>query len=283
MAMQISIRTSDSASATRAFPWPVLEAGNSSFANGVYSVSLEHKEPGRSFSLTHEVEGAELITNWINTSRVRFVCSVATPVSAYRKLHVSDTPMQMIEWDPDDLGSHPLFTPMIVSGSDITHTIDAERDDVNLLWNGKKLQLSKGSRVAVCSTFALKSGVLGLLDFCLREDYKPGVFKVEPSRVADFKFKVHLSQNLFTHLYNHRHETSRANIMTHIVSAALTHLKNDSLKDDGEEGWESYINLRSLADTLDSKGLGHWENDDFEPELVATSLYPHKVTDGDIE
>ena len=187
MAMQVSIRTSDPASATRAFPWPVLEAGNSSFANGVYSVSLEHKEPGRSFSLTHEVEGAGLITNWINTGKVRFVCSVAAPVSAYRELHVSDAPMQMIEWDPDDLGSHPLFTPMIVSGSDIEHTIDAETDGVNPLWNGKTLQLPKGSRIAVCSTFALKSGLLGLLDFRLKEDYAPGVFKVETKQRGRFQ------------------------------------------------------------------------------------------------
>ena len=278
MAMQISIRTSDPASATRAFPWPVLEAGNSSFENGVYSVSLELKKLNRSFSLTHEVEGAGLITNWIHTGKVRFVCSVAAPVSAYRELHVSDVPMQMIEWDPDDLGSHPLFTPMIVSGSDIEHTIDAERDGVNPLWNGKTLQLPKGSRVAVCSTFALKSGILGLLDFRLKEDYKPGVFKVEPSREEGFKFKVHLSQNLFAHLKYKRHETPGSNIMTHIVSSALTHLKNDFAKDDGEEGWESYINLRALADTLESKELGHWENDDFDPEWVATSLYPHKVS-----
>lgn len=283
MAMQISIRTSDPASATRAFSWPVLEAGNSSFENGVYSVSLEHKEPGQSFSLTHEVEGAGLITNWINTGRVRFICSVAAPVSAYRKLHVSDVPMQMIEWDPDDLGAHPLFTPMIVSGSDITHTVDAETDGVNPLWNGKTLQLPKGSRVAVCSTFALKSGVLGLMDFCPREDYESGVFKVEPSSLDGFKFKVYLSQNLFAQLQHHRQETSRANIMTHIVSAALAHLKKDFAKDDGEEGWESYPNLRALAESLESKELGHWGNADFDPEFVATSLYPHKVTDGDIE
>ena len=78
-----------------------------------------------------------------------------------------------------------------------------------------------------------------------------------------------------------RHHAS--NIMTHIVSAALAHLKKDFAKDDGEEGWESYPNLRALADSLESKELGHWGNADFDPEFVATSLYPHKVTDGDIE
>ena len=166
---------------------------------------------------------------------------------------------------------------MIVSGSDIKHAIDAETDGVNPLWNGKTLQLPKGSRVAVCSTFALKSGLLGLLDFCLNEDYKSGTFKVEPSTEGGFKFKVHLSKDLFTHLKHLRQGTTGANIMTHIVSAALTHLKNDFAQDDGKEGWESYINLKALADFLELKGLEHWDNDDFEPELVATSLYPHRV------
>lgn len=277
MAMKVSIRSSDAASAGRAVPWPVLEAGNGSFVKGVYTVSLKPGAPGRSFSLIHEVENAELIANWIRTARAKFVCTVAAPVSAYRKVHVSNTAQQKIEWHPDDLGSHPLFTPMIVTASDVRHTIDAARDEVDPLWHGKVLRLHKGSRVAICPTFALKSGLLGLLDFHLKEDFVPGRFKVEPSHEEGFTFKVHLAKDLFDHLRHSRQELAGRNIMTHIVSAALSHLRRDYTSDDGEEGWKSYQNLVAFADLLDNKQLGHWSDDDFDPAFVATSLYPHQV------
>ena len=277
MAMKVSTRSSDAASAGRAVPWPVLEAGNGSFVEGIYTVSLKPRVPGRSFSLIHEVENAGLIANWIRTGRAKFVCTVAAPVSAYRKVHVSDAAQQVIEWHPDDLGSHPLFTPMIVTTSDVRHTVDAARDEVHPLWHGKVLRLQKGSRVAICSTFALKSGLLGLLKFRLDGDFEPGRFKVVPSNEEGFTFTVHLAKDLFDHLSHSRQELAGRNIMTHIVSAALSHLRRDYTSDDGEEGWKSYQNLVAFADLLDSKQLGHWSDDDFDPAFVATSLYPHQV------
>ena len=277
MSMTISVRTSDPSPLSRAFPWPVLEAGNGSYPDGVYSVSIEHKITGRSFALAHEVRGANLIETWIDEGKVLFVCSVAAPVSAYRMVHVSDVGLQVVEWDTENLGSYPLFTPMLVSREKIKHTVDATKDGVSLLWHGKKLNLLKGSRISVGSTFAMQSGVRGLLDMCLKEDYSPGVLKVEPSREEGFRFKVFLAEDLFYHLQYHGQDAAGANIMTHIVSASLTYLRKEVSGDDGDEGWESYVNLRALADLLESKELGHWSDDDFEPELVATTLYPHRI------
>ena len=277
MVMEITARTSDPSAVSRAFPWPVLEAGNGSFVEGSYTVALEHKRPGRSFTMLHRVHGAKLITDWIEDGKVLFICSVAAPNSAYRTLHASDNPEQTIEWDPDDLGTYPLFTPMIVASSDFEHFVDSDADGVSPLWDGRTLHLLKGSRLAVCSTFALQSGVLGLLEFCLKEDYAPGVFSVEPSREDGFKFKVYLAEDLFNHLKYQRQEVAGANIMTHVVSAALTYLKNDFSRDDGDEGWQSYINLRALANHLESRDLGCWDDENFEPELVATRLYPHRI------
>ena len=275
--MKIGIRSSDPTSETRALTWPILEAGNSSFPNGEYMVEIEHQKTGESFNLTHNVDGADLINRWIDIGLVKFVCSVAAPISAYRILHVSSSPKQLVSWDANEIGSHPLFTPMIVSGSDIQHVIDAGSDGANPLWDGKVVHLLKGSRLAICSTFALKSGMLGLLDFQLKEDYELGTFSVEPSREEGFKFKVYLASNLFSHLKFQRTSSIGANIMTHVVSAALNHLKNEFRGDDGEEGWESFVNLRALAEILENKKLGHWEDLDFDPELVATKLYPHQV------
>ena len=278
MSMKVSVRSTDPAPATRALAWPVLEPGNGGFVNGVYSVSLSFPVPGRSLAIDHEVEGAPLITNWIEARQTQFACAVADPRSAYRRVHRADAPHQLIEWNPDDLGSHPRFTPMILSVSDIQHRVDAERDGLHPLWHGHLLQLTPGSRIAICSTFAFRAGLLGLLDFRLDEELKPGWFRLETSHEEGFKFKVHLARDLFAHLRftPNRRELTGWNIMTHVVSAALTHLR-DYASEDGEEGWRSFPNLVAFADWLSQKGMGHWSDDDFDPAFTATRLYRHRV------
>ena len=280
MAMRIEARASDPAPGSRGFPWPVLERGNTSFAEGVYAIELEHKETGKSFELTHEISGANLITRWIAEGKVKFACAVASPASAYRDLRVSDTPTQLVSWDRDDLGEPPKFTPMIVAARDISHTINAQADGVASLWNGRRVELPKGSRVALFPPFALQSGVTGLLEFHMDENMVSGQFRVEPNNEGGFRIDVYMAKDLFDHLRGgaQRQDPTGANVMTHIVSAALSELKQNYRADDEEEGgWSSYPNLRALAEYLKNRDLAHWSDDDFSAEKVATALYPHKL------
>ena len=283
--MAISVRSSDPASGSRAFAWPVLEAGNGSYGEGRYSVEVVHKTAGRSFELVHSVASAPLVERWIKEGKILFVCAVSAPVSAYREIHTANTSPHMVTWVPDDLGAYPLFTPMIVCAEDMTHRVKARRDGVNMLWEGRELNLLKGSRLAVCATFALQSGVRGLLDFVVHEDLHSGQFRVDASRERGFRFKVRLASDLFRGLRASyvRRDPRGSNIMTHIVSAALSLLRRDYSDDDGDEGWRSYANLMSLARELESRGLAHWSDEDFEPALTATTLYPHKLPTEELE
>lgn len=279
MPTSLSIRGSDPGSSTRVFQWPVLESGNASFENGVYSIACEDKERGKSFFLEHEVEGASLIERWIQAGKLVFVCSVAAPRSMYRVLHNAHVPRQSVEWEQEDLGEFPMFTPMIVTRDEIHHIADSSVDGLSRIWDGKEFLLPRGARVAVGPTFGFQSGISGLLEFNLDEGLEEGRFKVEPSSENGFTFKVHLAQNLYNHLrYQYqRTEPAGMNIMVHVVSAALARLRQDYSQDDGEEGWRSFPNLVGLADMLEQKGLGHWANEDFRSEVVATGLYPHKL------
>ena len=277
MANKITILGSDTSSGSRVFAWPVLEAGNGSFPDGAYTVRLKQGQPGRSFQLAHEVTGAGLIESRIAAGKVLFVCTVASPISAYRVAHCSTNSTHEICWDPDDLGEHPKFTPMIVSSCAFEHTIAADSDGVVPQWDGINVRLQKGSRLSVCLTFQLRSGLIGLFDFRLDEAFPPGRFKVEPSTEEGFRFKVYLASDLFGYLQYQRQEPSKANIMTHIVSSAFSHLQRNFTDDDESEGWRSFSGLRSLADHLSSKGLGHWGDDNFDSEYAATSLYPHRL------
>ena len=280
MPTEISIRASDPSSSSRAFAWPVLEVGNGSYSDGVYSVISEDHERGKSLLLKHKVQGAPLIERWMASGLTSFVCSVAAPRSMYRRLHISDKPEQLVEWSKDDLGEYPMFTPLIVVRESIIHVADSTADGLSLLWNGAELRLPKGARLAVGATFKLQSGINGMLDFNLGEELGPGQYRVEPSSEEGFKFKVYLASNLYDHLRYRRGDLAGMNIMTGVVSAAFNILQRDYHKDEGEddgESWRSFRNLVGLAALLSEHGLGHWSDEQFKPEMAATGLYPHKL------
>ncbi len=276
---EISTRASDPGSSTRAFPWPVLEAGNDSFPTGVYTVTCKDREVGSSFQMWHELRGAALVERWHEQGMLDFVCTVAAPRSMYRMLHKSNEAEQLISWSQMDLGEYPIFTPMIVAKESIQHTADADADGLNRVWHGRELLIPKGARIAIGHTFKFKSGISGILDFNLDEDLAPGRFKMHPSHEDGFKFKVYLASDLYQHLRHRRKEVSGENIMVHVVSVALSILQRDYATDYEHEGegWQSHRNLLGLADLLAQSNLGHWSDDNFQPELAATGLYPHRI------
>ena len=276
---KISTTASEPGSNSRAFPWPVLETGNDSFPDGVYEVTCEDKDIGKSFELRHEVQGAALIELWRQQGRLDFVCTVASPRSMYRVLHKSDMPVQIIAWDQQDLGEYPMFTPMIVAGQAIQHTVSAATDGLNEVWDGREISLPKGARIAVGSTFRFKAGISGILDFNMDEKLEPGRFRIQASHEDGFKFKVFLATDLYQYLRHRRNEQTGRNIMVHVISAALGLLQRQYSEDDEVEGegWQSHRNLVGLADLLEQKNLMHWSDDDFQPEYTATGLYPHLV------
>ena len=276
---KISTRAADPGSSSRAFPWPVLETGNNSFPNGVYTVTCADQDAGKSFLLHHEIQGAPLIERWVEQGKLNFVCTVAAPRSMYRTLHKSHTPEQSISWQQQDLGEYPMFTAMIVANEDILHVAGAHTDGLNTIWDSRELIIPKGARIAVGPTFKFKSGISGILDFNLDESLTQGRFRVQPSHEDGFKFKVHLATDLYQHLRHQRNELTGRNIMVHVISAALSTLQREYAKDDEEEGegWRSHRNLIGLTDLLEQHGLHHWSDDDFQPELTATGLYPHII------
>ena len=274
---EISTRSSDPGPSSRAFHWPVLEAGNDSFPSGIYTVTCTDQEVGKSITLRHQVQGAPLIEQWLAQGRLAFVCSVAAPRSMYRTLHQSANSEQAVAWHQDDLGEYPMFTPMLVAGVDIQHTASVARDGLNRIWEGRKLDLPQGARIAVGSTFKFKSGIEGLLQFNLDANLDPGQFEAQPSTDDGFKFQVSLASNLYHHLKHRRAEPAGANIMVHVVSAAFSILQRSYSEDNADEGWQSFRNLVGLADFLQQRGLPRWDDADFRPEKVATTLYPHQL------
>ena len=275
---EIVTEASSPSNAIRSHGFPVLEAGNISYPNGRYALEFEPGKDRTSFVLRHRIEGAPLVSRLLSEGKARYVCAISSPVSSYRRTHVSETESHRIQWDENDLGEPPLFTPMIVSIASCDLLLTKERDGVHGIWDQQTVAIERGSRLALGHVVQLRSSILQLLSLQLEKDLGEGEFRVLPLTEGGFQFLVNLSPDLHRFLQFPGKDGIRAHVMTHIVSACLALLKREFSRDSEDEGgWKSYRNLRAFADHLESKGLPHWGDDNFQPEWVATKLYPHRL------
>ena len=262
--------------AIRSHGFPVLEAGNIAFPNGRYTLEFEPGGDRASFVLKHRIEGAPLISRLLNEDKARYVCAVSSPISSYRRTHLSQAAVQRIQWDEDDLGEPPLFTPMIVSVASCSFILSAEEDGVHGIWDNQLVAIEAGSRLALGYVVQLRSSILQLLSLHKNEDLADGEFYVHAETEQGFRFRVNLSPSLHAFLQFADRDGIRVHVMTHIVTACLSLLQRDFHKDSEENGgWRSYRNLCAFADFLTRRELPHWSEIGFQPEWVATKLYPH--------
>ena len=275
MTGKLQMRAREPSEGARAFGWPVLQRGDTSYPDGSYCADIQPGADRRSFRMTHDILGAPLITRLIVQDKARYACSVSSPIASYRAIHTSAAPTHRVQWSHDDLGSPPLFIPGVIATAEVEVTLDTAADGVAALWHGVHVRLPKGAKLLIAPPFQLRSSLLQLLSFELDEHLNDGQFEVRPDTNDGFKFIVALAADLHGFLRHPRALRHRRNIMTHIVGAAFASLHQDHGKDDGEEGWRSHGNLKALADYLDAQDLPLWEDPEFHPERVATALYPH--------
>lgn len=265
--------------------YPVLEEGNAAYPLGEYEAVFSKVEGGRSvYMVQHLIRGAPLISRLLKDRSARYACAISSPKSAFRAVRVSDQPSHETRWNEDDLGEPPLFTPMILCFETIEMTLSSERDGVHELWDGCRIQLEKGSRLAVGSVVERETSLVDLLVFKEDPEQKEGSFSASAA-TDPFRFIVHLHPKLHRYLASaniYRKGGLRENIMTHIVSACFALLQRDFSEDDEEEGWKSHRGLRALAEEMANEGLPLWTDlDNFKPEVAATTLFPHTFNTDD--
>ena len=275
----VSAATPGNAVPSRDFP--VLEAGNTAYPLGEYEAVFAKIEGKRSaYSVQHLIRNAPLISRLLKSGQARYACAVSSPKSSYRAVCVSDAPRQEARWNEDDLGELPLFTPMILSYETMGITLSSERDGVDELWDGCKITLEKGSRLAIGMVIEREMSLGRLLEFEEDKEMHAGGFKVvAPS--DPFRFKVLLDTRLFRYLESANRDRKgglRENIMTHIVTACFALLQRNF---SDEEEWNAHRELRALAEELTRNGLPIWDEEEFHPETAATTLYPHTFESDD--
>ena len=256
----------------------MLESGNLSFPEGKYFVDFEPAENGSAFRITHHVEGTPLVSRLIAQRKAQYACIVSSPLSSYRNIHLSFDSQHTVDWDAHDIGEPPLFTPLVLCIRPDEIVLDSSRDGVHAIWNGQRVNLEAGSRIAVGNVVQLASSIVHLLSLHADDSFEEGQFAVE-IETEPFRFRVKLHPD-FHKFLRYRKSVVRDHVMVHIVTACLARLQHDFSEDDGDSGWGSHRNLGALSELIKAEGLPHWTDEAFRPEKVATALYPLTIPSG---
>ena len=115
--------------AVRSHEHPMLESGNLSFPSGSYILDFQPGKDRSSYTITHRIQGAALLSRVLDAGNARFVCIVSSPISSYRRTHVSETPQHLVRWNAHELGEPPMFTPMVVCSEAQEIILSSNRDE----------------------------------------------------------------------------------------------------------------------------------------------------------
>ncbi|MCS1406937.1 MAG: hypothetical protein M2R45_00093 [Verrucomicrobia subdivision 3 bacterium] len=270
-------------------PYPTISEGNDAFPEGVYQARARKRNEGKKdhykLVLDHELRGARLITNMINKGKAVYACRVSSPNAAFCDLQCSAEPSQTVTWKPENLAQSPFFTPMIVCTEEHRLVLNHANHDTHPDLDDVPVIIPKGARLAWYSVMRMKNpGMYGLLELRRDDNLKPGQFRVHISSDGDFKFIVYCHPELLRFVKSPgEKQDRRRDILTHMVTACFAKLQRDYRKDEGEDsegGW-NYRELDELSKELKQKGYCDWQDDDFCPELAATTLHPHTVPEQD--
>lgn len=267
----------------RALPYPTLEDGSSSFLHSSYQFDCQIQQDKQSAKLTHKLKNTGRIEKLIAENKINYGCLVAIPKMSYRKLYLSKENEHTIQWPSADAIELLLLRPVILAVEDFKATFTSE-DGIAEVWQNREITFPKGARIASKRYLKASLNISEMLKIESDPDMMPGAFKV--FLLEDGRFQVKVAQNLYRFIQKpNGADRHRKSILTHMISRCFeilqqTYKSNESNESNEEDRvWESIINLRIIADDLKARNLPIWDEEGFEPDLVATKLEPHIPTD----
>ncbi len=261
----------------KTFPFPVVSPVSLDYQSSVkYECKISIKDS--TITVTHQISDGNIIADSLRRGNAKFGCMVSLPATMYRKLHTDDNKLlevvQNIKYESgkNDM-QYPMLRPVIIMTEDIPIENPDKAQGFNDIWLEKKINFPKGGIIGFDDWFIFEHAVHGMFSLKPDNNIEYGIIKVEPSEDEGFRFNVQVHTSFLTFMQCQNGEQNHIDsIWTHVLSSALVILATQYKE---KEKWEQYINLKSLTQYLQNKNQPHWSEDDFYPEEVATSLYPH--------
>ena len=260
-----------------ALPYPALEAGNLSFPTGEYKVSTQVGKDGYSVEVEHQISGAPFLESLIADGVAQFGCLFSIPKVGVRRLDLTDTKKQTICWDTSILGEPPKLRPVLLyTGAEREYKF-TKKHGVAEIWQGKKALLPEGAKLARASFFNITSSEYHFLRFKNKPEYASGSFNVEANTEEGFYFNILAAQDVYDLVQNPGKDAAlRLAVLTSAVSRCFEILK-EKYREREDDSNESLSNLTILREKLNTEYGCDWNDEDFDPCLAASKLYPIQI------
>ena len=264
-----------------ALPYPVLEAGNLSFPDGIYDPKIEMGQDGYSAKIEHHISGAPFIDKLIEEGVVGFYCLLSVPKASVRRLDETSQ-IGEITWEKDIVSEPPKLRPILVyTGEDKEYTF-TEKCGVAELWQGKTINLPKGARLARGSFLNVDSSECSFLRLNKSENYSRGTIDVEASEENGFSFVITAAPDIYKFVRSGGNDPLRLAILTAVVARCFSILKKH-YKENQTDGNDNFSNLKLLSAKLKKEYDCDWNDENFDPMLAATKLYPFQTQNENLD
>lgn len=261
----------------RAFPFPVLSDSSICYVDGVsYQASINRRQDG-DILVEHRLSGGGLVASLVNEKRAKFACVVTMPLTMFRKVYRLDgegevVTMQRIPLNEDEISGTPKLRPVVVCAENIPPFLAADSHGLDPFYAGGHIQFPDGAIIADGGWQDFR-GHGDILRIRKDNSLEPGTFNVTTAEVDGFYFVVSAAPDLFQFLQNPNGQGEYCmSIMTHAFSSGLSKLRSAQ---ELRENWQNYQSLQVLYRDLEERGLKTWDDEEFSPELVATTIHPH--------
>ena len=261
----------------QALPFPILSEASICYVNGVSYRAHVSRKPDGGILVEHHLSGDNLVASLINDGRAKFACIVSMPLTMFRRVYRLDGKgevwaMQKIPCNEGELSGSPKLRPVVVAAENIPSILAVDAHGLDQFYIGGHVEFPDGAIIADAGWQDFK-GHGDILRIRKGEGLDPGTFKVTISETDGFYFVVSAAPDLFRFLQNPNGQSDYCmSIMTHAFSIGLSQLRNNDVL---RANWENYQSLQILYRDLEERGLKAWDDDEFSPELVATTIHPH--------
>ncbi len=261
----------------KTFPFPVISPISLDYQSDVkYECEINFKDSN--IAVTHQISDGNIIADLLKRGDAKFGCMVSIPVTMYRDLQTDDSAslrvVQNIEYEhgKNDM-PYPMVRPIIIMTKKIDISNPDKAQGFNDIWLGGEIQFPQGGIIGFDEWFKFEQAVGGMFSLKTDDNIEYGRIKVVESEYEGFRFNVNVHTSFYPFMRFQRGEKNHINsIWTHAISSGLGIL---ATKYKNKERWEQFINLKLLAKHLEDTGQFHWADDEFCPEELATSIYPH--------
>ena len=169
---------------------------------------------------------------------------------------------------------------LLYVGEDIEYKLTGDCG-VAEVWQDRRIPLPNGARLARGDYFNVTPSDHALIRFKENTDYDRGVFTVSENSEDGFYFSVQAATDVHRFVRApSENKDLRAAILTGIVARCFSILQErykPSEVDEYESVIDDFPNLKVLSAKMIEKLEHDWTDDNFDPMLAATMMYPAQV------